>query len=73
MPTFGVPNGAKCDPNGVKYLGGEANGTGILVHEFYGFNTTQGDYYLTYTPIGDGTQCVPLFFTFMSRSLKLQE
>ena len=73
MPTFGTPIGAELDPNGIKYLGGKANGTGVLVYEFYGTDAKMGEYYLTYAPVFE-TQCIPLYVSYISaKNLLLQE
>lgn len=67
IPTFGVPDGATADRNG-KYLGSSLSNLGILVYEYYGTNSVDGDYYLTYTPIGDGTVCVPILSSTLTAS-----
>ncbi|XP_003389285.1 PREDICTED: halilectin 3, beta chain-like [Amphimedon queenslandica] len=60
IPNFGVPSDATAEPGGAKYLGSSLPNLGVLVYEYYGSNSVDGDYYVTYTPVGDGTACVPI-------------
>ncbi|XP_019856688.1 PREDICTED: halilectin 3, beta chain-like [Amphimedon queenslandica] len=73
IPTFGVPEGSLPNPVGPHYLGGKLPDTGVLVYDFYGENTRDGIYFLTYAPVGEGTVCVPLYFTFLAKPPLLQE
>ncbi|XP_019856675.1 PREDICTED: uncharacterized protein LOC109585146 [Amphimedon queenslandica] len=68
IPNFGVPGGATADRNGAKYLGSSLPNLGVLVYEYYGTDSVDGDYYVTYTPIGDGEVCVPILRSLLTTS-----
>ena len=68
IPNFGVPEGATAEPGGAKYLGSSLPNLGVLVYEYYGTNSADGDYYVTYTPVGDGAACVPILRSTLTAS-----
>ncbi|XP_019856676.1 PREDICTED: halilectin 3, beta chain-like [Amphimedon queenslandica] len=68
IPNFGVPAGSTSNPSGAEYLGSSLPNLGVLAYDYYGTNSVDGDYFATYTPIGDGSVCVPILRATLTAS-----